>query len=207
MPPTPIHIQKSISKITPKRTPNPPTNAPPKPQPLVDEWAAFLVSNTQIEREISIPETTPPFIKNEPDRASTPCPAPPPLSPSTTKAAKRKPGTEYSLAQTRTQDLQHTMKEIKQEPDGPEHQRITEKEKEKENEEPDFSDDITDIDLEGAVLQVEGKKRAATPNKQEACLLVIQGRENEMKQPTQQMDSFCDDDFYISTQELRDLMD
>ena len=205
--PPPLPISKPMSRITPQRVSQSPGNVLPKPQPIVDEWAAFLVSNTQIEREICTPDTFDSLIatskcdnlsisttpsrflaRGKFDPTSTPCPAPT----STTKAAERKSGPEDLLAQTSAQDLQY-MIEVKQEP----HPDQIAK---NENEEPEFGDDITDLDLEGAVLQVE---QAATP-KPEGCLQVK--REDNEMQP-KQMDSFCDDDFGISTQELRDLVD
>ena len=206
--PPPLPMARSMSKTTPKRISKPPGSAPLKPQPVVDEWAAFLVSNTQIEREICVSDTTNPVIatnkssnlsttiapslfltQSGSDPASTPCPAPA----SATRAAKRKSSTEDLLAQISTQDLQYVVEvEQKASPN----RTIAEKEKR----EPEFGDDITDVDLEEAVLQVE---QAATP-KQENCVQ-LKRKENDVK--PKQIDSFYDDGFDISTQELRDLVD
>ena len=198
MPPPPLPISKPMSRITPKRISKSPDDVLPKPQPIVDEWAAFLVSNTQIEREIRTPDTLNCFIatsksdnlsisttpsrflaRSKFDPTSIPCLAPT----STTKATERKSDTEDLLAQTSAQDLQYTI-EVKQEP-------RPDQIAENEQEELEFGDDITDIDLEGAVLQLE-QAAALQP---EGCLQV-KSEENSMK--PKQMDSFCDDDFDIS---------
>ncbi|KAL8796955.1 MAG: hypothetical protein Q9195_000726 [Heterodermia aff. obscurata] len=206
MPPPPLPISKSMSKATPKRISNPSNNAPPKPQLIVDDWAAFLVSNTQIEREIRCPETAIPSItankphnlsitpslfltQSESTPVSTPCPVPA----STTEATKKPSSTEDRLAQIRTQSL-CSVNEVEQKLD------LDARTTEEEREESEFGDDITDVDLEGAVLQVE---QATTP-KQEICLL-DKVKEDDTK--PKQTDSFCDDDFDISTQDLRDLVD
>ncbi|CAF9913034.1 MAG: hypothetical protein HETSPECPRED_001300 [Heterodermia speciosa] len=206
MPPPPLPMLKPLAKISPKRISKPPDNAPPKPQPIFDEWAAFLVSNTQIEREICTPETIVPSIAVSKSNnlsitirssllTQSECdltPSPRPVPPSATKGTKHQSSTEDQPAQIRTEDLCAVI-EVKQKPGQ------DQKTAEKEREESEFGDDISDVDLEGAVLEVE---KAATP-KQEACLL-DKWKEDDTK--SKQTDSFCDDDFVISTQDMIDLM-
>lgn len=61
--------------------------------------------------------------------------------------------------------------------------------------EQSFSDDISDEDLEGAVAEAEQSTSATS------------GSDRSNMDQQKQSDSFCDDDFDLSTQELRDLID
>ena len=63
----------------------------------------------------------------------------------------------------------------------------------------DFGDDLTDGDLKDAVLEAE----QSSPAKQ----LLYEEERYLAEQKEKGMGSFCDDDFDISTQELRDLVD
>lgn len=180
---------------SPRTTPMPPRPIPankptyralPKPQPFIDEWADFLVSNTQIVRELSTPEPTadpiphkPPFnispslFLTQSEPTSTPCPALPSKS-----------------SQLSTKDL--LSQDTEPEPDP--HTMTKAKETDEQGTEQEFGEDITDGDLEGAVLEAE---MGAMPK------LKAEAEEKTEKQT----DSFYDDDFDFSTQELRDLVD
>lgn len=197
MPPPPLPVSRPPFRPPFQHLLKPPYSVPPKPkpQPIIDEWAAFLVSNTQIEREICTPEPAVPSMCNDTsitinpslfltqsEPTSTPCPDP------SIKASR--PSTEDLLAQICTQDL--LFEEVDRAPGFDK----TEVEEEKE---VDFGEDITDDDLESAALVAE---LSATPK-----LGGSQRRDEDDKTKTMQTDSFCDDDFDFSTQELRDLVD
>ena len=185
-PPPPILTNKSPSRLPLQRPSKPNYSALPKSQPIIDEWAAFLVSNTQIERELSIPEPNADPRPHKPsitisrslfltqsEPAASPCPAPPSrVSKSNTK-----------VAQNCTQDLMCGGKEAK----------ANEQETEQ-----DFGEDITDGDLEGAALEAELGAISKLDDQQQ--------RTEYGEKTEKQTDSFCDDDFDFSTQELRDLV-
>lgn len=208
---------KVPSKTSFRRPAKVPLKLPPKPQPIIDEWAAFLVSNTQIEREICTPKAPLPSSTKKPseglsvtrtphlfltqsdsDPASTPCPVIP-RKPS-------KPSAEEVLALICTQDLlfddevDQELSSVNMTVKPGKHVRL-EGEKDRRTEQ-EFGDDLTDCDLEGAALQVE---HSAIPTE------TPQSRKQEgwmkPKQQQQQIDSFCDDEFDISTQDFRELVD
>ena len=93
-------------------------------------------------------------------------------------AQPSRPSTEDLLAQICTQDLQFTQADLWDK---------LEKTDVLEDQDQDFDDDITDNDLEGAVLEAE---------------------KSSTSQPTEskQTDSFCNEEFDFSTQELRELV-
>ena len=194
-----------------------PLKVPPNPQPITDEWAAFLVSNTQIEREICTPKaplssstkktsetlsvTKTPHLfltPSDSDSASTPCPAGP--------RKLSKPSAEEVLALICTQDLLFD-DEVDQELNSvntigkPGKHVRQEEERDRRRLEQEFGNDLRVCDFEGAVLQAEPK---ASPIEKPQPWKKESQRKPQQQQRT---DSFWDDEFDISTQEFRELVD
>ncbi|KAG7006974.1 mRNA-capping enzyme [Physcia stellaris] len=163
-----------------------PLKVPPNPQPITDEWAAFLVSNTQIEREICTPKaplssstkktsetlsvTKTPHLfltQSDSDPASTPCPAGP--------RKLSKPSAEEVLALICTQDLL-------------------------------FDDEV---DQELSSVDTIGKPGKHAEPKASPIEKPQPWKDEDQRKPQRQQktDSFLDDEFDISTQEFRELVD
>lgn len=155
----------------------------PLPQPPDDPWSAFLVSNTQIERELSTDVHTPPSAAKPPAYQK---PAKPSITPSFPTAAKppRDNDTAALLAGLCTQDLDY---DADLEPDSLPDLGTRPKQAAR-----SFEDDtISDAELEDVVRDME-----------ERSSLGMVGEGQQMAKT----ESFYDEFFDMSTQELCELV-